>query len=258
VPEIQPNNAFSLNVLQPGEIAATAGTSGVVYGVTDLIKFDPLSRVNTFIHVNHEKDNPRLGVLLCINGTGILNSWMQKTVAPDLNYDAINLLASAIPAGSEGLTILPFGNGSERMLDNRDIGGSFSGLNFNIHGRGHLLRAAQEGIAFSIYHGMKIMEEVGITISVIRAGKANLFLSPVFRQTLADISGATIQLYDTDGALGAARGAALGAGIYSSFTEAFTGLNALDTVEPEKNQSHLLNEAYQQWKDKLMAATGQR
>jgi len=254
----QPNNAFSLNVLQPGEIAATAGTSGVVYGVTDLIKFDPLSRVNTFIHVNHEKDNPRLGVLLCINGTGILNSWMQKTVAPDLNYDAINLLASAIPAGSEGLTILPFGNGSERMLDNRDIGGSFSGLNFNIHGRGHLLRAAQEGIAFSIYHGMKIMEEVGITISVIRAGKANLFLSPVFRQTLADISGATIQLYDTDGALGAARGAALGAGIYSSFTEVFTGLNALDTVEPEKNQSHLLNEAYQQWKDKLMAATGQR
>ena len=247
----QPNNAFSLNVLNPGEIAATAGTSGVVYGVTDQVKFDPKSRVNTFVHVNHKSSQRRLGVLLCINGTGSLNSWIRKIASPHVSYDEINRMAAAIPAGSEGLIILPFGNGAERMLNNSDTGCSISGLNFNIHSREHLLRAAQEGIAFSFLYGMKIMQEVGIHSTVIRAGKANMFLSPVFRQTLADISGAEIQLYDTDGALGAARGAAVGAGLYSSFPEAFSKLKALETILPGKSNMEALTSAYTLWQKAL-------
>ncbi|NSW95332.1 MAG: carbohydrate kinase, partial [Bacteroidales bacterium] len=175
----QPNNALSLNVLEPGEVAATAGTSGVIYGVTDQKKFDPQSRVNTFLHVNHSKENPRLGVLLCINGTGILNSWLRKNVTENMPYDIMNSLAREIAPGSEGLTILPFGNGAERMLGNRDVGARFLGLNFNTHNKGHLFRAAQEGIVFSINYGLKIMKETGITPAVIRAGAANMFLSPV-------------------------------------------------------------------------------
>lgn len=74
----QPNNALSLNVFEPGEVAATAGTSGVIYAVTDQLVYDQESRVNTFAHVNHDHVQTSLGVLLCINGTGIQNSWMKK------------------------------------------------------------------------------------------------------------------------------------------------------------------------------------
>lgn len=243
----QPNNALSLNVLNPGEVAATAGTSGVVYGVSDEIKFDPDSRVNTFAHVNHSGGKPRLGVLLCINGTGILNAWLKRNVAGDLSYDQMNQLAENVPVGSEGLSILPFGNGAERVLKNNDIGSVFSGLNFNIHHRAHLLRAAQEGIVFSFKYGMDIMESIGIRPSVIRAGKANMFLSPIFRKTLANITGATIELYNTDGSIGAARGAGIGSGFYSGFGEAFANLKKLETVEPDNAMFEVTEAAYNNW-----------
>jgi len=247
----QPNNALSLNVLNPGEIATTAGTSGVVYGVSDEIKYDPQSRVNTFAHVNHTSDNPRLGVLLCINGTGILNAWLKRMIAENLTYEEMNSLASAVAIGSEGVTILPFGNGAERVLNNNDIGSMFKGINFNIHRKGHLLRAAQEGIVFSFNYGMEIMKTIGINASVIRAGKANMFLSPIFRNTLAGISGATIELYNTDGSVGAARGAGVGSGYYKSFSEAFTNLKKLEVIEPDNSKLSEYQDAYNSWKTNL-------
>ncbi len=250
----QPNNALSLNVLNPGEIAATAGTSGVVYGVSSEIKYDPLSRINTFAHVNHQASHPRLGVLLCINGTGILNAWLKRMTGENLSYEQMNEMAAAIPAGAEGLSILPFGNGAERVLSNKDIGSVFSGLNFNIHHKGHLLRAAQEGIVFSFKYGMEIMENIGIRASVIRAGKANMFLSPIFRETLAGVSGATIELYNTDGSVGAARGAGVGSGYYLSFNEAFTNLTKLAVIEPDNSKVGQYQQAYGNWKMQLEKA----
>jgi xylulokinase len=248
----QPNNALSLNVLQPGEIATTAGTSGVVYGVSDTVKYDPQSRVNTFAHVNHSEEANRLGVLLCINGTGILNSWLNRHVGNEaLSYPEMNDLAAQIPVGSDGVSVLPFGNGAERVLENKEIGAQISGLNFNIHDRRHLFRAAQEGIVFSFRYGMDIMKEMGIDAKVIRAGKANMFLSPVFRETLANISGATIELYNTDGSVGAARGAGIGAGYYSGFEEAFSGLKRLEVVEPDQGKAEATEAAYQKWLDTL-------
>jgi xylulokinase len=248
----QPNNALSLNVLNPGEIATTAGTSGVVYGVSGEVKYDPQSRVNTFAHVNHSKMDARLGVLLCINGTGILNSWMNKNVGnKDYSYDRMNVLANSIPTGSDGLSILPFGNGAERVLGNRNIGAQICGLDFNRHQQGHLFRAAQEGIVFSLKYGMDILKGIGIEAKVIRAGKANMFLSPVFRETLANIAGVSIELYNTDGSVGAARGAGVGSGYYASFTEAFSGLKKLEVVEPDLNQQGQVNLAYQVWKNNL-------
>ena len=243
----QPNNAFSLNVLNPGEVATTAGTSGVVYGISSEIRYDHASRVNTFAHVNHTGENPRLGVLLCINGTGILNSWLKNNMGGGMTYEGMNKLASGVPAGSEGLSVLPFGNGAERVLRNRDVSATFSGLNFNIHHAGHLFRAAQEGIVFSFKYGMDIMEQTGIRPSVIRAGKANMFLSPLFRESLAGITGAAIELYNTDGAAGAARGAGLGTHYYASTGEAFRNLRKLDTIEPDPALAAKLSEAYQGW-----------
>lgn len=250
----QPNNALSLNVLNPGEIATTAGTSGVVYGVSDEIKYDPQSRVNTFAHVNHSAENTRLGVLLCINGTGILNAWLKRTIGENLSYEKMNKLAATIPIGSDGLTILPFGNGAERVLNNKNIGSVLSGINFNIHQKGHLLRAAQEGIVFSFKYGMEIMQEIGINASVIRAGKANMFLSPIFRNTLAGISGATIELYNTDGSVGAARGAGVGSGYYKTFNEAFTNLKKMEVIEPDNSKITEYQDAYNIWKTELEKA----
>jgi xylulokinase len=248
----QPNNAFSLNVLNPGEIAATAGTSGVVYGVSDTVKYDPKSRVNTFAHVNHTKLQTRLGVLLCINGTGILNSWVKKNAGfAETSYVDMDKMASAIPIGSDGLVILPFGNGSERVLENANPGSWFSNINFNTHTNKHILRAAQEGIVFSFHYGMEVMKQTGIQPSVIRAGNANMFLSPIFRETLAGVSGAAIELYDTDGSQGAAKGAGIGAGIYKSFEEAFIGLKKITTVYPDASKQQQYQEAYKNWLDTL-------
>ena len=191
----QPNNALSLNVFNPGEIASTAGTSGVVYGVLGDVNYDPKSRVNTFAHVNHTPDQTRLGVLLCINGTGILNSWMKRNVAPEgISYAEMNDLAATAPIGSGGVSILPFGNGAERMLGNREVGSSIHGVSFNVHNKAHLLRAAQEGIVFSFKYGIEIMEQMGMNVNKIHAGHANMFLSPIFRETLAGVTGAVIDL----------------------------------------------------------------
>ena len=247
----QPNNALSLNVMEPGEIAATGGTSGVVYGVLGEVNYDKLSRVNTFAHVNHNQPDTRLGVLLCINGTGILNAWMKRTVAPEgIGYAEMNDLAESVPVGAEGLSIIPFGNGAERVLQNQNPGASISGINFNIHTKAHLLRAAQEGIAFSFAYGMDIMAQMGMEIKTIKAGHANLFLSPLFRRTLASVTGATIELYETDGAVGAAKGAGIGAGIYKDHNEAFATLRHMATVKPEVDSAPY-KAAYQKWVEAL-------
>ena len=246
----QPNNALSLNVFNPGEIASTAGTSGVVYGVLGEVNYDPKSRVNTFAHVNHTEDHTRLGVLLCINGTGILNSWMKRNAAPEgISYAQMNDLAAKAPIGSAGVSILPFGNGAERMLENREVGSSIHGVNFNIHSQAHLLRAAQEGIVFSFKYGIEVMEQMGMNVNKIHAGHANMFLSPIFRNTLAGVTGAVIELYDTDGSVGAAKGAGIGAGIYKDNTEAFSTLEKLAVIEPSDTQEY--KDAYEVWKSRL-------
>lgn len=247
----QPNNALSLNVFNPGEVASTAGTSGVVYGINGTVDYDPCSRVNNFAHVNHSSAQTRIGVMTCISGTGILNSWCKRNIAPaGISYADMNDLAAMAPVGASGVTVLPFGNGAERVLENRQAGCSFHGINFNIHNRSHLLRAAQEGIVFSFMYGMEIMESIGMKIDKIHAGHANMFLSPVFRDTLAGVSGATIELYDTDGAVGAAKGAGIGAGIYKDNTEAFASLVKLDEIMPASDREPYI-EAYDRWKKYL-------
>lgn len=247
----QPNNAVSLNVFNPGEIASTAGTSGVVYGVLGDVNYDPKSRVNTFAHANYTTDLDRLGVLLCINGTGILNAWVHRNITPDVSYADMNELASQVAIGSEGVKIIPFGNGAERVLENQEVGCSIRGLNFNKHNRAHIVRASQEGIVFSFCYGMEIMQEMGMDIKKIHAGKANMFLSPIFRDTLAGVSGATIELYETDGSAGAAKGAGIGAGIYKDHDEAFATLKKLAVIEPDEANRQAYLEAYANWKAEL-------
>lgn len=246
----QPNNALSLNVFNPGEIASTAGTSGVVYGVLDQVNYDKKSRVNTFAHVNYTPALTRLGVLLCINGTGILNSWLKRNLAVDgLSYSEMNQIAGQSTIGAKGVSIIPFGNGAERVLENKEVNCSIHGINFNVHTKSDILRAAQEGIVFSYEYGLEVMREMGINTSLIRAGYANMFLSPVFAQTLASVSGATIELFNTDGAAGAAKAAGMGVGYYASNNEAFASLEKLKVIEPEADKKQEYREAYQRWKN---------
>jgi xylulokinase len=242
----QPNNALALGVLEPGEIAATAGTSGVVYGVSDSVRADPESRVNSFAHVNHSKGKARLGVLLCVNGAGSSNRWL-KQMFQEPSYGQLNQRATEAPVGCEGLRVHPFGNGAERMLGDRDLGASLTGLAFNTHDRRHLARAVLEGVAFAFRYGMDILAELGVRASVLRAGRTNMFLSPVFREALVETSGVGLELYDTDGADGAARGAAIGASYYASPAEALERLTLLERVVPDRGRETQYRDAYQDW-----------
>ena len=250
----QPNNALSLNVMEPGEVAATAGTSGVIYGVSDALTYDPQSRINTFAHVNYTPSNTRTGVLLCINGTGILNRWVKNIFSPAADYDAMNAAAALIPPGSEGLSVLPFGNGAERMLGNRIIGAGFRGIDLNLHNQAHLIRAAQEGIAFSFRYGLDIMRENGMHPTIIRAGRNNLFLSPVFAQAFVDVTQTPVELYENDGSAGAAIGAGIGAGMYASAREAFHHTLPLQVIEPKAALTY--EPLYQAWKANLLQELG--
>jgi xylulokinase len=242
----QPNNAFSLNVLNVGEVAATAGTSGVVYGITDKADYDPQSRVNTFVHVNDAETAPRNGVLLCVNGTGISNAWLRRATG-GLSYDEMTHEAAKIAVGTEGVKMLPFGNGAERMFNNKQIGASIHGLDFNRHSSAHLFRATQEGIVFALNYGLSIMKNVGVKVETVKAGRANLFLSPLFREAFANTTGATIELFDTDGATGAARGAGIGCGYYKNASEAFIGLEKINTIEPNAALQAAYTEGYENW-----------
>lgn len=245
----QPNNALSLNVLEPGEVAATAGTSGVIYAVTNKPTYDRQSRVNTFVHVNHTADAARYGVLLCINGTGILNRWVRDHFAKGTSYDLLNKKASGVPLGSEGLTILPFGNGAERMLNNLSPGAQFKNIDFTRHGEAQVFRAAQEGIACAFRYGLDILRENNIHPTVIRVGKANLFLSELFTELFVNLTQVPVELYEADGSIGAAIGAGIGAGIYKSPKEAFSNFKPFKSIAPLKDQRY--NELYQNWKDSL-------
>lgn len=248
----QPNNAFSLQALQPGDVAATAGTSGVIYAVTDQLIADPPSRVNTFLHVNHEPSRQRLGVLLCVNGTGIMNSWLRKNfLGNSVTYDEMNRLAAEVPAGADGLTVLPFGNGAERMLGNRDVGASFHGLNLVRHQPAHLCRAVQEGIGFALGYGFELLRQLGIRPQVIRAGRANMFQSEVFSRTFTQVTGARLELYNVDGAQGAARAAGLGVGYYASEPEAFASVERIASYEPAAHDQGALTVAFERWKSAL-------
>lgn len=251
----QPNNALSLNVLQPGEIATTAGTSAVIYSVTDKDSCDVQSRINTFLHINNTSEAKRNGVLLCINGSGILYQWLRKTMsagAADLvSYEHLNSLAQQAKPGSADLRFYPFGNGVERIFTNKKATSGIQNLNFNIHRSPELVRAACEGIVFAMNYGFDIMKEVGAGGSLVRAGKANLFLSPVFREIFVNTTNTALELYNTSGADGAARGAAYGYGFYGSLQEAFLNLTCLEQIEPDKGLTQLYQEIYTNWKNHI-------
>ncbi len=247
----QPNNAFSLNVLEPGEIAANAGTSGVVYGVTDKASYDPQSRVNPFVHVNHLPEAPRYGILMCLNGTGILNSWLRKNFFGSASYEEMNAEAERAEPGADGVFCYPFGNGAERILGNKNPGAQIQGIDFNRHSRNQVARAAQEGIVFSLIYGTEIMRPMGLQLSRVRAGYANMFLSKLFVQTFANLSGCTVELYNSDGALGAARGAGFGTKYYTDFKTCFRGMEIVQQTDPETKESERIREVYEKWKEGL-------
>ncbi|MEY4279700.1 MAG: hypothetical protein RL377_1704 [Bacteroidota bacterium] len=245
----QPNNALSLNVFEPGEVSATAGTSGVIYGVGDTLHYDKASRINQFAHVNYTQELNRLGMLLCINGTGIMNSWAKKWIGDIHDYTQMNMEASTIAIGSEGLQVLPFGNGAERIFNNKIIGAHFLNLNLNQHTASHMYRAIQEGIAFSFRYGLDIMRANGITPSIIRAGNANLFKSTLFTEAFVNALNVPVELYDVDGSVGAAKAGGIGAGIYASSKEAFHHFTPIQTIEPIVSKKY--DELYQDWLQSL-------
>ncbi|WNJ19689.1 FGGY family carbohydrate kinase [Pontibacter sp. G13] len=254
----QPNNALALNVMHPGEIAATSGTSGVVYGIVDQPIYDSQSRVNAFAHVNYEENFDRIGTLLCLNGAGVEYSWIKSQVARSgQSYVDMERMAATVPVGSDGLCMLPFGNGAERMLENRSLNAHLMNLDFNRHGRGHLYRASLEGVAFAFVYGVKILQELGLDLDVMRVSNDNMFRSETFSTTIATLLGCHIEVVDTTGAIGAARAAGISGGIYGSMDEALRDVNPGKIFEPQTNLGHYA-QAYAFWESHLQFAMDER
>lgn len=249
----QPNNAWSLHVNEPGIMAGTGGTSGVLYGISENPVIDHSQRTNAFAHVNYTQDKPRIGTLLCINGAGILYSWIRQiTGLGKVNYPDLEKRAQRIHPGAEGISILPFGNGAERMLQNKPVGAHISGLDFNRHGQDHLIRAGLEGIGFAFYYGYEIMEELGMASRILRVGNDNLFQSRIFSSLLSSLSGLTIEVRRATGAVGAALGAGVGSGYYKSPDEALSSQEIVEIIEPDHDLSEIYQEFYQNWKSLLL------
>jgi xylulokinase len=246
----QPNNALALNVLNPGEIAANAGTSGVIYGVTEKLGVDRHSRVNNFLHVNSTEKLTRVGVLMCVNGTGSFYRWLKATLAPERSYQDINALAESAPIGARGLAALPYGNGAERTLRNKVVGASLENLDLNRHSQADIFRAGQEGIVFALAYGLEIMRSMGLSPKLVRAGLANMFQSSLFQRTFATTTGVPVELLTTDGSEGAARAAGIGADLYT-FENAFAGLTRHAVIEPDSASSAATQDAYGRWKEVL-------
>lgn len=246
----QPNNALSLGVIEPGEIATTAGTSGVIYGVSSELKYDPDCRLNSFAHVNYTNELRRIGVLMCINGTGILNRWLKENFFPLNSYTDLNNFADKSEIGSKGLICFPFGNGSERIFNNKIIGGSFRNLDFNRHKKNEISRSVQEGIAFSMVYGLELLEIAGINPIKIKAGFSNMYLSSIFASTIVNASNVSIQLLESDGAYGAALGAGIGLQYYKSLYEGVNSIKIMSEVTPDQNRNKT-REVYENWKFEL-------
>ncbi len=247
----QPNNALSLNVFNPGEVAATGGTSGVIYAVTNNLSAKEGLKLNNFAHVNHSEEKISIGKLLCINGAGIQYRWLKNNLNLETNsYQTMNSHASKVPVGSNNLQLIPFGNGAERMFDNQTIGTHICNLNLNKHTRSHIFRAALEGIAFSFVYGMEILKKDSTEIKVIRAGNDNLFRSEIFSNTVATLINQEIEIYNTTGAIGAARAAGLSDGTFEDFGTMITKNDHVMTYHPLQNQEDY-KEAYTNWKREL-------
>lgn len=247
----QPNNALSLGVVEPGEIATTAGTSGVIYGVSSELKYDPNCRVNSFAHVNYTKDLRRIGVLMCINGTGILNRWLKENFFPTNSYTDLNNYANQSEIGSKDLMCFPYGNGAERIFNNKIIGGSFRNLDFNRHKKNEISRSVQEGIAFSMVYGLELLNSSGIVPKKIMAGYANMYLSSIFSSTIVNASNVPIQLLESDGAYGAALGAGIGSHYYKSVNEGINSIQLLSEILPDQNKNQTMD-FYEKWKFELL------
>lgn len=247
----QPVNAFALGVVNHGQAAVNAGTSGVIYAVSEKSSTDYKSRVNSFLHVNSKEGLPLLGILMCLNGTGIFNSWIKKITSCS-NYAEMDKLAAKVSPGSDGLLAYPFGNGAERILGNSLLGASLQGINFNVHTQSHTYRAVQEGIIYALNYGIKIIKNMGTNITNINAGYANMFLSPLFREIFSTVTDTEIKLFNTNGAQGAARGAGLGAGIFRNYNETFHGVKEIEVVTPNKKLSGKYRELYVIWEERLL------
>lgn len=244
----QPNNALALGALDPGEAAATAGTSGVVFAVTDNPLADPRQRVNTFLHVNHSPQQPHYGVLLCLSGAACSYRWLRATLglAQPPSYSVLNALAEQTPPGADGLCFLPFGNGAERMFGGRSLSAALQQLDFNLHGAGHVARAVQEGVAFALAYGLQALRELGLEFRLLRAAAGNMFLSDTFTRALSAAAQVELELRRTDGATGAALGAGFGAGLYPSWNDAVGhGSRALIVAAQQEREQYAA--AYARW-----------
>ena len=242
----QAAGAIGMGIVKAGDVSATIGTSGVVFAATDQPFLDPQGRLHTFCHAIPN----RWHVMGVTQAAGLSLRWFRDTFGivngvTESPYESLSREASAIPAGADGVLWAPYLMGERTPHLDSEVRGALIGLAAS-HGRGHIIRAILEGVAFSLKDTLTIFAEIGVPVNDIRLGGGGA-LSPLWRQIQADVYAKPVsQLKAEQGAAhGAAVLAGVGAGLWTSVDDACSRfVRIASIVEPMKQSSEKLQSQY--------------
>ena len=205
----QAAQAVGVGAVEPGVVALTVGTSGVVFATTPSALVEPEGRLHAFCHAVPGMWH-FMGVMLSAAGS---LQWYRDTLAPGVSFDDLLREAEPVPAGSEGLQFLPYLSGERTPHPDPLARGAWIGLTLR-HGRGHLTRALLEGVAFGLKDSFTLIQNAGLgQIRQARASGGGT-KGALWRQILASVLEAELVTVNTTE--GAAYGAALLAGVGAS------------------------------------------
>jgi xylulokinase len=243
----QAAGAIGMGIVKAGDVSATIGTSGVVFAATDQPFLDPQGRLHTFCHAIPN----RWHVMGVTQAAGLSLRWFRDTFgtidgAKSSPYDSLSREAAAIPPGADGVMWAPYLMGERTPHLDSEVRGALIGLAAS-HGRGHIIRAILEGVAFSLKDTLTIFAEIGVPVNDIRLGGGGA-LSPLWRQIQADVYAKPVSqlVAEQGGAHGAAILAGVGAGLWPSVDDACSQfVKIASVVDVDKSASAKLQQQYQ-------------
>lgn len=238
----QAAQAVGVGAVEPGVVALTVGTSGVVFATTASALIEPEGRLHAFCHAVPGMWH-FMGVMLSAAGS---LQWYRDTLTPTMSFDDLLKEAESVPAGSEGLQFLPYLSGERTPHPDPLARGAFIGLTLR-HGRGHMTRAVLEGVSFGLKDSFTLIQNAGLgEIKQVRASGGGT-KGALWRQILASVLEAELVTVNTSegAAFGAALLAGVGAGAWSDVPSACkAAITITGSTSPDPAQVEAYRKAY--------------
>jgi xylulokinase len=247
----QAAGALGVGIAAPGPVSVVLGTSGVVFAALDSFAADPQARAHVFCHAVTDTWHA-MGVMLSAAGS---LRWLREILGGD--YAALTAEAAASPAGSDGVLFAPYLTGERTPHADPDVRGAFQGLSLG-HGRGALVRAVLEGVAYGLRDSLELLRELGVDARVGRVSGGGA-RSELWLKIVASVLGLPLELTAVEE--GAAYGAALLAGVRAEVwrdpAEAIAAcVRVRTTVEPDPAWQRVYEDGYGRFRALYPALTG--